>query len=43
MPYPVKGCNVETNLTITFRLTEHPCIYDDRLVGTPLPGGTTYL
>ncbi|XP_037708562.1 transmembrane protein 87A [Drosophila subpulchrella] len=28
----IKGCNVETNLTITFRLTEHPCIYDDRLL-----------
>ncbi|XP_052850857.1 transmembrane protein 87A [Drosophila gunungcola] len=28
----IKGCksHVETNLTVTFRLTEHPCIYDDR-------------
>ncbi|KAH8393155.1 transmembrane protein 87A [Drosophila serrata] len=30
----ITGCTskVETNLTITFRLTEHPCIYDDRLL-----------
>ncbi|KAH8282955.1 hypothetical protein KR054_011165 [Drosophila jambulina] len=30
----ITGCTskVETNLTITFRVTEHPCIYDDRLV-----------
>ncbi|XP_017075768.1 LOW QUALITY PROTEIN: transmembrane protein 87A [Drosophila eugracilis] len=27
----IKGCtpNGETNLTVTFRLTEHPCIFDD--------------
>ncbi|KAH8238127.1 hypothetical protein KR038_001469 [Drosophila bunnanda] len=32
----ITGCTskVETNLTITFRLTEHPCIYDDRLLET---------
>uniref|UniRef100_A0A6P4F159 Transmembrane protein 87A n=1 Tax=Drosophila rhopaloa TaxID=1041015 RepID=A0A6P4F159_DRORH len=30
----IKGCKsqVETNLTVTFRLTEHPCIYDDRML-----------
>ncbi|XP_043063863.1 transmembrane protein 87A [Drosophila ficusphila] len=30
----IKGCssNKETNLTITFELSEHPCIYDDRLL-----------
>ncbi|XP_043661931.1 transmembrane protein 87A [Drosophila teissieri] len=28
----IKGCNsnMESNLTIMFRLTEHPCIFDDR-------------
>ncbi|EDV57367.1 transmembrane protein 87A [Drosophila erecta] len=32
----IKGCTskVETNLTITFRLTEHPCIFDDRTLQT---------
>lgn len=39
---PVKGCtsNVESNLTITFRLTEHPCIFDDRTVSTTFPYGS---
>ncbi|KAH8412383.1 hypothetical protein KR009_001618 [Drosophila setifemur] len=31
----IKGCSskVETNLTVTFRMTMHQCIFDDRQVG----------